>query len=215
VNAPTDLELMLFHDGELDEPRRSEVASWLEQSSTGRTKLAGLSLGGDLLRDASMQRARDFDVTAAVMAGIAATNGTAPAEGGAKVIRLEPKPKAAPADASKPVSQDGGRLLLPLTALAAAAAAALFFWGKAEPTGTGTEPVAKTDASEEAPPVQPLPPTPAPSAPSMLGSAPEAEDPEPSVQVASVDFGSRLGAVYYVGDAPSGATTTVVWVTEE
>jgi hypothetical protein len=212
MSAPTDLELMLFHDGELEEPRRSEVAAWLEQSAVGRGKLAGLGLGGELVRETALARAASFDISAAVMAKVSEVK---PAEGG-KVLELRPKQEKATQQPA-PERQDGGRLLLPLTALAAAAAVALFVWGRSGPTGDDV-PVAKTQPTETAEPVQPLPPSTTavvPSPSTELFAKAADEDTEPSVQVASVDFGSRTGAVYYVGGASQGATTTVVWVTEE
>ena len=213
--TPTDLELMLFHDGELEEPRRSEVASWLEQSTVGRGKLAGLGLGGQLVHESAMARAAAFDITDAVMRQVGG-----PQPQPAKVIELRPKQEEKAQrgleDAARQGGaerQDGGRLLLPLTLVAAAAAVALFVWGK---SGTDDTPVARTQPTEQAEPVQPLPSTKssALSTAPLFAQAPD-QDAEPSVQVASVDFGSRTGAVYYVDGASKGATTTVVWVTEE
>jgi hypothetical protein len=216
VSAPTDMELMLFHDGELEEPRRAEVAAWLEQSQVGRAKVAGVSLGGELLRESALVRAASFDIADAVMAATKRQNGageTIAADGasGAKVIPIKSKtaPKAAPQEES---GKDGGRLLLPLTAIAAAAAAALFYWGRTEPAKQHE--VAKNVPTETAPSVQPLPPTPAP-APTELEPFAKAEEPEPGVRVASVNFGSRQGSVFIVGDESLGPTTAVVWVTEE
>lgn len=208
MSAPSDLELMMFHDGELEEPRRSEVAAWLEQSTSARGKLAGLSLAGEIVRESALATAQSFDITDALMRRIGPDK---PSAEGAKVIELKPKQEKAD---KQPERSDGGRLLLPLTALAAAAAAALFIWGRSGPTDV---PVAKTQATETAEPVQPLPTSKTAAAPSPSTElfAKADEDPEPSVQVASVDFGSRTGAVYYVGGASQGATTTVVWVTEE
>lgn len=211
MTAPTDMELMLFHDGELEEPRRAEVAAWLEQSDVGKAKVAGLSFGGELVRESALARAASFDITDAVMAKAKSENGKADAVGeqAAKVTPIKSKaaPKAAPEDAS---GKDGGRLLLPLTALAAAAAAALFLWGRSEPKQVE---VAKTEPTETAP-VQPLPPTPAP-APTELEPFAKADIEDLGVQVASVNFGSRQGSVFIVGDESQGPTTAVVWVTEE
>jgi hypothetical protein len=213
------MELMLFHDGELEEPRRAEVAAWLEQSRVGRSKIAGVALGGELLREGALARAATFDIADAVMAATKRENGTAAAPdekaidesaARAKVIPIKSKtaPKAAPHEES---GKDGGRLLLPLTAVAAAAAAALFLWGRTEPAKQPE--VAKTD-TVQAPSVQPLPPTPVP-APTEIEPFAKAVDEELGVQVASVNFGSRQGSVFYVGDEAQGPTTAVVWVTEE
>lgn len=221
-NAPTDWELMLFHDGELEEPRRSEVATWLEQSQVGRGKLAGLGLGGELLRESALAKASSFDIADVVMKQVGSANAQSAAVQPAKVIELRKAGGRAGQQAGVPAGgqdkpaerQDGGRLLLPLTALAAAAAVALFVWGK---YGTDETPVARTQTTEQAEPVQPLPSskTAAPPSSAPLFAQASDDESEPSVQVASVDFGSRTGAVYYVGGASQGATTTVVWVTEE
>lgn len=214
MSAPTDMELMLFHDGELEEPRRAEVAAWLEQSDAGRIKVSGLALGSELVRDVASSRAASFDVAGAVMAALArGENGQAhdldaATRGGGKVIDIKARKTAPAAEEGK----DGGRLLLPLTALAAAAAAALFFWGRTDPAPKTTE-VAKTDATETALSVQPMPPAPPSMEPPLFGHA-EPDEPDPSVTVA-VNFGSRQGSVFYVGGATQDATTTVVWVTEE
>jgi len=226
MSAPTDLELMLFHDGELDEPRRAEVARFLaaDGSAAAQQKLAGLALGGDILRESALERAGAFDIADAVMASCenaTANGGAAAPEAESNVVDL--RARAAQKTAEKATKgaaettserQDGGRILLPLTALAAAAAVVLFLWGK---SGSDAE-VAKTQPTEQVQePVKDLPPAPtavpSPSNTEMLGST--QEDAQPSVQVASVDFGSRTGAVYYVAGAAEGAMTTVVWVTEE
>mgnify|MGYP000870218932 CR=1 FL=1 len=225
MSAPTDLELMLFHDGELDEPRRAEVARFLaaDGSAVAQQKLTGLALGGDILRESALERAGAFDIADAVMASCesATTNGGAAApDAQSNVVDIRARAAQKSAEkATKDVEktserQDGGRILLPLTALAAAAAVVLFLWGK---SGSDAE-VAKTQPTEQVQePVKDLPPAPtavpSPSNTEMLGST--QEDAQPSVQVASVDFGSRTGAVYYVAGAAEGATTTVVWVTEE
>ncbi|NUO49190.1 MAG: hypothetical protein HOV80_10080 [Polyangiaceae bacterium] len=212
MSAPTDMELMLFHDGELEEPRRAEVAAWLEQSDVGRAKVAGVALGGALLREGALARAASFDITDAVMAATKRENGKAetPDATGAKVIPIKSKTPATSAPAEG-TGKDGGRLLLPLTALAAAAAAALFLWGRTEPKQVE---VAKTEPTETATSVQPLPPTPAP-APTDLEPFAKADIEDLGVQVASVNFGSRNGSVFIVGDESQGPTTAVVWVTEE
>ncbi len=236
MSAPTDLELMLLHDGELDEPRRAEVEAWVLSNPEGSKKLAGLSLGSALVAEATLSRApAGFDVASSVLDLLATERGGAePADGsvgdpgapegeqrGRKVVDLAAHraAKKEPSGAEeRPVSEDGGRLLLPLTALAAAAAVALFVWGRSAPPEA---PVAGADGPQHQP-VQPLPS--ASLDPSGAGStfpdqalarAPDPEEVEAPVEVGSVDFGSRLGAIYQVGGGSKGVSTTVVWVRDE
>jgi hypothetical protein len=193
----TDLELMLYYDGELEEPRRSEVAKWIDATASARSKLAGLGLAGEVVKStASDVGARAGGIADLVMARVGEESSLVP-----KV----------PSDVTSAPANDNGRLMLTLTALAAAAAAALFFWGRTSPEDV---PQAGIPTGEPAASVQPLA-----SAPSV-SPGPSAVPTEPQVdalaraEVASVDFGSRMGAVYYVGGA-EGSTTTVVWVTDE
>ena len=73
MKAPTDLELMMYFDGELDEPRLSEVRAFVEGAGPARSKLAGLSLGSELLRESALARAASADdLTDAIMAKISA-----------------------------------------------------------------------------------------------------------------------------------------------
>lgn len=69
MNTPTDLELMTYADGELSEPRCSEVARFLstaetgsapaDQAGEGRLKLRGMAMVGDLLREHSTRLATE------------------------------------------------------------------------------------------------------------------------------------------------------------
>ena len=62
---PTDLELMAFADGELDEPRRAEVEAFLASSADARGKLAGMGLVGELVRERAASH--DVDLTDAIL----------------------------------------------------------------------------------------------------------------------------------------------------
>lgn len=48
-HAPSDLELMLYFDGELDEPRKSEVAAFVNADLRSQNKLAGLRITSALV----------------------------------------------------------------------------------------------------------------------------------------------------------------------
>ncbi len=48
-HAPSDLELMLYFDGELDDPRKSEVAAFVNADLRSRNKLAGLQMSSALV----------------------------------------------------------------------------------------------------------------------------------------------------------------------
>ncbi len=202
MKAPTDLEWMMFHDGELDEPRRSELASLLEVEATPSKKLRGLEVLGVLVRS---EPATEVNLTDVIMGRIAT------AESSAKPRVVPEQPVVTKSDA--PVANDNGKLLFGLTGLAAAAAVALFVWGGSEPgPSLPAEPVAQV---QEAPPVvataaaaDRAPIIPREDAPALEESG------LPAVEVASVDFGSRVGAVIYM-DEPKGATTTVVWLTDD
>ncbi len=48
-HAPSDLELMLYFDGELDDPRKSEVAAFVNADLRSQSKLAGLRMSSALV----------------------------------------------------------------------------------------------------------------------------------------------------------------------
>lgn len=254
TTQPTDLELMMFYDGELEEPRRREVEAFLAVSSedalAAEGKLLGLAGVGRVLREDIVTAPRfQVDLTAAIMAGVErerakdqekSESSESSVKGAAKTSELgKPKseksgdPKVVPLKtgtksggavdagaANDKSANDNGRFILGLAGVAAAAAAALFFWGRAPEAG----PVAQTSAATtvEAPTTN----TPKPAVTVAEKAAPlknpvaavlEEERPPP-VEVASVDFGKRTGAIYYMaGDTKEtqGETTTVVWVADE
>jgi hypothetical protein len=208
MKTPTPLEWMLFHDGELDEPRRSEVAAIVAQGGTGFEQTQGLETLGDLVRGSSLgSLGAGVDLADGVMARIA-KEGRAPVEPQrADALDLHTAPKAGPA------ANDNGRLLLGLTGLAAAAAVGLFVWG----SGGDSAPLAsQTTAPVVTELVAPAPETTAQPAPSLAERVKDIdlEESYRPVEVASVDFGSRTGAVIYM-DEPKGAATTVVWLSDE
>lgn len=253
TTRPTDLELMMFYDGELDEPRRREVEAFLAVSSEGQLaaegKLLGLAGVGRVLREDIVTAPRfQVDLTSAIMAGVererakesssqassaiekaqpkksvepkkSAENGDAKAELGRK-SKVVPLTSPESESARPAAANDNGRFILGLAGVAAAAAAALFFWGRAPESG----PVAQSTAADTAEVATAASPKPAvtvaeKAAPLKNPVAAVLEDERPPpVEVASVDFGKRTGAIYYMaGDTKEtqGETTTVVWVADE
>jgi len=208
MTAPTDRELMMFSDGELDDARRDEVAAFLASSHDARRKLSGLHAVGELVQRDADRLATAFradDIAARVMAKIEASEGSGP-KSVAAVGRV-PKGDARPAN-------DNARYIYGLAAAAAAAAAALWLWGNGAPpppvgSNEGPRAVITTPAMAEAT-TAPVPIT------STVASATEPArkaNETPGVEVASVNWGeNQPGAVYYVPGNADGATTTVVWL---
>jgi negative regulator of sigma E activity len=222
--APTDLELMQYADGELDEERSRAVARHLEEDAQARAKLKGLDLTGELVRHLSEQRAEGADFADAVMARIEAGDvpedddvpDAAPEPNDLDAVE-EPEPEAREPRRSARVgpvaapANDNARRIFGLAAIAAAVAAGLFLWGRTEP------PVAERDASTTPTvvvPIETAEPAPETTATAVAKLEPIMQD--PGVEVASVEFGSANGAVFYVpSDDASEPPTTVVWVTDE
>ena len=220
---PTDMELMLYVDGELDEARRAEIEAHLAQSESGRRKVAALRIGSGMVREHSLASAKDFDIASAVMAKIDAIAVDLPAENlpaksppakkesaGADVIALRDRRPAA-ADRSK-AANDNSRGIFTLAAIAVAAAAGLMIWGQ-----MGASPGRSADSAPVTAQEAPAIPAPAekPVAPPTEAASADSEE-EHGVEVAAVDFGAHMGTIFYVPtDAVAGATTTVVWVDDE
>ena len=71
--TPSDLELMLYADGELPEERIAEVEAYLDRSASARNKLRGLDLVSTLIREDALDRAAQAgDLTDAIFARIQA-----------------------------------------------------------------------------------------------------------------------------------------------
>jgi anti-sigma factor RsiW len=221
VSRPSDEELMCFLDGELDEARSREVATALATDAELRAKLAGLRLGGELLREHVDGDARADGVASAVMTSLEAE-----ANGGAKVVdgrfgAQRSKRRLGSFIRSEPAN-DNPRGVLLMAALAAAVAVGLFVWSRA---GLRDLPVSHggPDHRVAAPPTalawQPGASAAEPKWLSPATSEPVVADDQPAaaVQVAAVDFGSHSGTVFYVstGSTEASTTTAVVWVTDE
>lgn len=221
--AVSDLDLMLYLDGELDDERYEQVRRTLTRNKILRSKLSALEVSSSIVRERALDAAANIDFADAVMAKIMAnktdvslderdaapvvheareraTNDTPP-------VRLE---KLAPR--AKP-SNDNARGIFALAAVAVAAAASLMIWGRLAPSPSSgpTEPVAMVTTPEVAPAAPPMELQPAPAA-----EAEVMEDQEMGVEVAAVDFGSKVGTIFYVPTeaATSKHTTTVVWLTD-
>ncbi len=273
MSSPTDLELMMYADGELTEPRSSEVARFLEASESSKEalqKLRGMTIVGDLVREHSARLATAHaadDIVSSVMKAIdaarlasqpASLSGAAQASSSAttSVVKTASEKAASEKAASvkaasvkaasvkaasvkevktasvdtsaiegaKTPANDNNRFIYGLAGIAAAAAVALGMWGRNPPSpqATGREPVVREIPSMVAPnpsvamvkrgsPDGAGPDTPSEAIPGE-GDGPQDE---PSVKVASVDFGAKVGTIYYVPKDTRGATTTVVWLADE
>lgn len=213
AGTPSDLELMLYADGELEGERFSAVEAFLAREAGARRKLSSLGLVSGLVREQVIASASPADgIADALMAQIAAEAGTN------GVVHAAPTPLrevASPMQVSRIATQaakpanDNSRGIFFLAAIAAAAA--LMIWGRAslQPEVASNPSPAQTTAAQ---PLVVTPPAPA----KVVDSAPDADD-EHGVEVAAVDFGARMGSIFYVptGSAASNATTTVVWLNDE
>ena len=193
TSPPTDLELMLYADGELEGDRIPAVQAWLDGDGDARNKLASLGMVSDLVRSqADEASAGADDIADAVMRKIESpiTSEVTPEVTLPEVV-ARPKPPA----------NDNARSFYVIAAFVVAAAAAVLLWAR----------------PPAAPTAQLVVPPPAATAPVDKGAAPEPEaDVEHGVEVASVDFGARMGAVFYVPTGTSASsTTTVVWLSDD
>jgi hypothetical protein len=226
--APSDLDLMLYFDGELDDERAKEVEVFLRTSSDARQKLAALDLGATLVRDKiSEHEAAAPDLSDAVMARVALetqASEASPAPADSARSADQPSSTRRPLRGHvpvvgiprtiKPAANDNARRIFALAAMAIAAAAALMFWARTETTTTPNAGLSPT-----APPVAVTAPSERPT-----GAAPDQNEPptpdqevDVGVEVASVDFGTQTGAIFYVPGDTSVAqhSTTVVWLADE
>lgn len=194
--APTDLDLMLYADGELDGDERVAVEAWLLRDEAARSKLVAMGMVAGMVREKAHAQAAAADgIADLVMAAVA----------------NEPKPEAALASRRsgelvalphRPAN-DNTRGLWAVAAIAVAAAAGMLLWAGAPPSTKGTTAVAS------APPI-------GITATAQREDAPKGDaEVEHGVEVAAVDFGSLTGAVFYVPSASAASsTTTVVWLAD-
>lgn len=226
VEAPiSDLDLMLYFDGELESDRHEEVRRAIARDKVLRGKLESLELSSAIVRERALDAAANIDFADAVMAQIAADKSDVSLDERDKAPVMQAAPEILASSASavrleklgqrtKP-SNDNARGIFALAAIAVAAAAGLMIWGRfaPAPSTAPTAPVAAVTTPEVAPVAAPTEMEPAPSSDV---AAEVAQDEEMGVEVAAVDFGSRVGAIFYVPTeaATSKHTTTVVWLTD-
>jgi len=197
---------MLYVDGELDGERGAVVRAYLDRDASARSKVAALRLASSLVCEQALDSAIPADdIAGGVMAKIAAG-----------AVKMEPAPLDEP-EAKRALDEvrrerpanDNSRSILVLTAIAVAAAAGMMIWGR---SATPPGPVAQNEpvSIEATAPRSALPPTIVPE-PGLV-----AED-EPGVEIAAVDFGARVGTIFYVsnGVAAPSATTAVVWLNDD
>jgi anti-sigma factor RsiW len=208
LNAPTDIELMAFADGELEGERAEEVAEWLASNEEDAARVGELMRLAELVDATATQslaaeeRNRSFDVVGDVMAAVervdaAARNG--------KLASTPPPPRVLSMRPSAPRDRETRRssrrttyvLGAGILAVAAAAAATLVAFVKEAPHGPMAGPMASMTKS-----------------PDSIADPAEDRDVEPSTAVDTVDFGAHQGTIFYV---PSGASTstTVVWIADD
>jgi anti-sigma factor RsiW len=211
MSRPTDLELMAYFDGELDEPRRSEIARWLEgdaaehEARAAHQKLAGLALGAEWVQ-AAEPRATEADASAvdSILAAVRAD-----------------QERPSPSVDSRGPANDNQRWTVGFLGLLSAAAAAVFLWPRTPaPTAGGASAGSSGSVTTTAAASVVVG---AASASSVVDAVAEADDDLQGVQVATIDFGTRTGAIYNVvsdvlQDGGAGAekhvATTVVWITD-
>ncbi|WP_434043112.1 MULTISPECIES: anti-sigma factor family protein [Sorangium] len=218
---PTDLELMLYVDGELDEARHRQVEDHVLHDPRCRAKVAGLVTASDMIRASALASGAGDSIADAVMAKIGegavakiGEGAVAKIDGGAaaRPLAVSPsgEPPRSPARPRGAPANDNARGIFALTALAVAAAAALMVWGRMDVEAPTAALPARTvpEALAPAPAAPPSEPAAAPSAEGEIARG---------VEIAAVDFGARMGTIFYVPReaVASGPTTTVVWLSDD
>jgi hypothetical protein len=218
---PTDLELMMYVDGELEGERLREVRQAILRDGVLRSKVAALEVSATIVRENALAVDPSFDVSDLIMSKIAADP---PAVLDARDVAPEPlrSPQPAPLPvlgkktAKASASNDNARGIFALAAVAVAAAAGLMVWGRMDTEAPRPQnaPIAMVATPEAAPAVPaPLPTAEEPAAPAN----PQEGEGDVGVEVAAVDFGTRIGTIFYVPTeaATSNHTTTVVWLADD
>jgi hypothetical protein len=207
---------MCFFDGELDAERHAEVERFLAASPAAGSKLRGLGVAGEMLRIRSAEGAAADGIASAVLASIAAE--------AAPVATVHAISAARPARGASATNIHEHRSLRVLwfAAAAVAAAAALFAFGRGGLFQSDSHVARRSPTAE--PSNAALPSTtptvePGGAAPqdSAIAAADDEAEPVHGVEVAAVEFGPKMGSIFYVpsGDAPTGMTTTVVWLADD
>jgi anti-sigma factor RsiW len=187
---PTDEELMLFVDGELEATRDAEVAVHVASDPTSRRKVLALRLVGDVLRETSSESSMPVGIVDTVMGKIDALDRPA-----SRVVSL---------DAAR--TKAAARRIYSMAAVAVAAAAAIAVWARA-----GTEPGASPSAVAVMAPSPSLDVSAPPPERPIEVQAVE----EHGAEVAAVDFGTRTGSIFYVPtEAAEPSVLAVVWISD-
>jgi hypothetical protein len=200
---PSDLDLMRYADGELDGEERAAVEAYLARAAAGKAKVAALGLVSSIVREQALGASRKADgIADAVMAKIAAEGAAAKETPPPKPAAILSAPRAFKAQASRDkAANDNSRKIFALAAVAFAAAAGLMIWSRMDALTpqAGYGPGATSTMS-----------------PSTSESAVNGEN-DLGVEVAAIDFGARMGTIFYVPteEAASNVTTTVVWLNDD
>lgn len=213
ADAPSDLELMMFFDGELEEPRRSMIAAYLGRDLKAQNKLAGMRITSAVVQYQANQPSAADAIADRVMAQIERERAQVVPQPQAPIM-LDPRASVV----AKPAANDNSRrIFVGLVALVAAAAAAFAVWTKQPASTHSTENPVAVHTTQ-------------PPAPSQVGTqadtnSPEIDaavvNPEPEsehgVEVAAVNFGAHMGSIFYVpsGSVDAQRTTTVVWLADD
>ncbi|APR85206.1 Hypothetical protein A7982_10555 [Minicystis rosea] len=204
--AVTDIDLMLYADGELEGEERAAVEAYLARDRKARRKLLAMGIVSDVVRDRALDAAAPLagDIADRVMGAIDAEAKVEPPKEVVLVTEASEK-KVERAPRRRRPANDNMRGLWMAAAVAAAAAAGLLLWGRSATQGTGT--VASSHA--------PVPAITAPTASDDKHDGPKVDaDDDHGVEVAAVDFGAQTGTVFYVPSGTSASMTTVVWLSD-
>lgn len=207
--SPTDLELMAYFDGELEEPRRSAVEAFLSADLGAQNKVAGLRITSGILQSQAEALSDADGIADLVMAKISA-EAMAPA----REANVLPFPVMATPKTSAPANDNARRIFAALGVLAVAAAAAFALWGRS--SAPALDPVRSAPVAAAIPPS--TLPTPTAADPEIDAASVNAEaDTEHGVEVAAVNFGAHMGSIFYVpsGSIEAKRTTTVVWLADD
>lgn len=190
MTPPTPLELMALADGELEEPRKSEVERWLAQNPAHQARQHQRQAFHELVGEAARIHRATLptpDLTNNILDLIdrdSSDRETSPTQSGPRTRQ--------PAEVL-PLRGFASRKFVGAMAFGVAAAAAVLLWWKSAP-----------------PPPRPEPDLVA----SVKSPSPDVDDDavvgDDSAAITSVDFGNQSGAIFYV----RGQTTAsaVLWI---
>lgn len=199
MKAPTQLELMAFYDGELDEARAREVRAWLAAGSEGAALVENFRALGRHVRKAAPPPVLPPDLSDRIFAALDAEPqaprvepSAPPPERLAPVLTLRPPaPRPHAVERPLPVARRAlGWLPLGATGMALAAAAAFVLWWS--PLGSGPRGSGPAQAGK----------TVTPSAIAAYGT-----------NVDTVDFGARMGSLFFVSNDTQA--TPVLWIDDD